>query len=175
MNVIPAVSRTAGAWPRAGLVLLCLVCQAGQAEPPATPASTAPLTAPPTAPLTSPLTPAPTATASTSANPLGEPANQPATAAGVLLSPAGPGTRLPPFTAAAVATSRLAMQRGGSASSVVDQVGRVSDATASQVTTGHNAIRGGAFAHAAGLNTVIQNSGANVVIQNATTVNLQFK
>ena len=167
MNVIPAVSRIAGAWPRAGLVLLCLVCQAGQAEPPARPAATAP----PTAPLTA----APTAAASTSANPLGEPAQQPAAAADVLPSPAGPGTRLPPFAAAAVATSRLATQRGGSASSVVDQVGRVSDATASQVTTGHNAIRGGAFAHAAGLNTVIQNSGANVVIQNATTVNLQFK
>jgi hypothetical protein len=41
--------------------------------------------------------------------------------------------------------------------------------------TGGNAIADGAFANSSGLPTVIQNSGSNVSIQNATIVNLQLK
>ena len=39
---------------------------------------------------------------------------------------------------------------------------------------GRNIVTGGAFGNAAGINTVIQNSGANVLIQNGTAVNVQF-
>lgn len=79
------------------------------------------------------------------------------------------------FAVAPVAGDRLATQRGGAVQTVVDQNGRLSDATAINVSTGSNAIRDSAFANAAGLNTVIQNSGANVLIQNSMTVNVQFK
>lgn len=52
--------------------------------------------------------------------------------------------------------------------------GTVSDTSATNVATGSNAIGGGAFANTSGIATVIQNSGANVLIQNATIVNVQF-
>ena len=48
------------------------------------------------------------------------------------------------------------------------------DSTATDVTSGLNSIDGGAFSHAAGITTVIQNSGSNVLVQNGTAVNLQF-
>ena len=51
----------------------------------------------------------------------------------------------------------------------------VSNNTANNVSTGSNVINGGAFANATGLPMVIQNSGANVLIQNATVINLQLK
>ncbi|WP_426396904.1 hypothetical protein ACN9M1_01860 [Ralstonia sp. R-29] len=53
--------------------------------------------------------------------------------------------------------------------------GTVSDNTAVNVATGSNIVRDGSFANAAGIPTVIQNSGANVLIQNATIVNVQFR
>ncbi|MBC7857236.1 MAG: hypothetical protein H7Z39_00365, partial [Burkholderiaceae bacterium] len=46
---------------------------------------------------------------------------------------------------------------------------------ATHVSTGANIIDGAAFANASGIPIVIQNSGANVLIQNATIVNLQLK
>jgi hypothetical protein len=52
--------------------------------------------------------------------------------------------------------------------------GVVSNNSADNVVTGANQVSGGAFSNAAGLNTVIQNSGANVLIQNATVVNVRF-
>ena len=56
----------------------------------------------------------------------------------------------------------------------VDITGDVFGNTAQDVVTGNNIIDGGAFANLAGLSTVIQNSGANVLIQNGTVVNVQF-
>lgn len=53
--------------------------------------------------------------------------------------------------------------------------GTVSDNTAVNVATGSNIVRDGSFANASGIPTVIQNSGANVLIQNATIVNVQFR
>ena len=47
--------------------------------------------------------------------------------------------------------------------------------SASNVTTGSNVISDGAFAGIGGLPMVIQNSGNNVLIQNATIVNVQLK
>jgi len=46
--------------------------------------------------------------------------------------------------------------------------------SARNVTTGDNNISAGSFANMSGLPTVIQNSGANVLIQNATILNLQM-
>jgi hypothetical protein len=41
--------------------------------------------------------------------------------------------------------------------------------------TGANTIDAGSFANMSGIPVVIQNSGANVLIQNATIINLQLK
>ncbi len=82
----------------------------------------------------------------------------------------------PSFVAAdAVAGDRLSRQRGGTVTTHVEQSGGVSEATARHVVTGANSVRDGSFAAAAGLTTVIQNSGANVLIQNSMTVNVQLK
>lgn len=51
----------------------------------------------------------------------------------------------------------------------------VANNTAVNVVSGNNTIDGGAFANMSGLPMVIQNSGANVLIQNATVINLQLK
>jgi len=53
--------------------------------------------------------------------------------------------------------------------------GTVTDNAAVNVATGSNIVRDGSFANASGIPTVIQNSGANVLIQNATIVNVQFR
>ena len=53
--------------------------------------------------------------------------------------------------------------------------GTVGSNTATNVTTGMNVISGGSFANSSGLPVVIQNSGANVLIQNATVINLQLQ
>ena len=53
--------------------------------------------------------------------------------------------------------------------------GTVGNNTATNVTTGMNVISGGSFANSSGLPVVIQNSGANVLIQNATVINLQLQ
>ena len=96
-----------------------------------------------------------------------EPA-KPAVAVAARNSPFGAG--------AAVGMQRLTGSRGGaSTTTTVDIGGVVKDATATNVATGNNAIRDGSFANAVGFNTVIQNSGANVLIQNSMTVNVQFK
>lgn len=66
--------------------------------------------------------------------------------------------------------------RGG-ASTVDNDIlvdGNVQDNTADHVLTGHNTVDAGSFANASGISTVIQNTGANVLIQNATIVNVQF-
>jgi hypothetical protein len=53
--------------------------------------------------------------------------------------------------------------------------GVVTGNSAVNVATGSNSIDTGAFANMSGIPVVIQNSGANVLIQSATIVNLQFK
>jgi hypothetical protein len=70
----------------------------------------------------------------------------------------------------------LARKRGGA--DVVNDMqlrGVVADNRAVNVTTGNNLITEGAFANSAGLPMVVQNSGNNVLIQNATIVNIQVK
>ncbi len=63
--------------------------------------------------------------------------------------------------------------REDSASAVLGGV--VTGNSAAYVSTGANTIMGGSFANMSGLPVVIQNSGANVLIQNATVINLQLR
>jgi hypothetical protein len=75
-----------------------------------------------------------------------------------------------------VPTATLAKLSGGTA--VTEQMtlnGTVSQNTDDHVVTGSNAISSGSFTGAAGLPMVIQNTGSNVLIQNATIVNVQFQ
>jgi hypothetical protein len=76
----------------------------------------------------------------------------------------------------ALSATALDDLRGGSGLVLNDMQlnGTVADTRARQVITGNNTISEGSFANASGLPTVIQNSGANVLIQNATIVNVQF-
>ena len=65
--------------------------------------------------------------------------------------------------------------RGGDAveSNVIID-GNVSGNSADRIVSGSNTIQDGAFANSNGINTVIQNSGSNVLIQNGMVVNVQF-
>jgi len=75
----------------------------------------------------------------------------------------------------AMSVEQLDAHRGGDA--LIGQnylTGSVSDNIASRVSTGSNAITDGSFANSSGLPTVIQNTGANVLIQNATVLNVRF-
>ena len=70
----------------------------------------------------------------------------------------------------------LATQRGGTeVTSEMVLKGVVSDNRAVNVNTGSNSISEGAFANSSGLPMIIQNTGNNVLIQNATIVNVQLK
>ena len=76
----------------------------------------------------------------------------------------------------ALASDSLAEYRGGSdmASSEMRLAGTTAENSATNVVTGANSISAGSFANMSGIPVVIQNSGANVLIQNATIVNLQL-
>lgn len=93
---------------------------------------------------------------------------------------AAPMPQEPPSPALAgmgpsIAAENLDQYRGGTAiTSEAVSNGLLQDATATNVATGNNSIAHGAFANSFGLPIVIQNSGANVLIQNSTIVNVQF-
>lgn len=76
----------------------------------------------------------------------------------------------------AVDTEQLLALRGGddtqSQTILVD--GTVGDNSAENIVSGHNVVSDGSFGNAAGIATVIQNSGSNVLIQNAMNVNVDF-
>lgn len=76
-----------------------------------------------------------------------------------------------------VGSDKLEEIRGGSELVVNDMRlgGTVADNSANRVISGSNSIAEGSFAGASGLPTVIQNTGSNVLIQNATIINVQFK
>ena len=99
-------------------------------------------------------------------------ATVPAAASAALVRIAGFG--------AAMESTLLDNQRGGSDLGPAQPLGGilstgvVGDNRAIDVATGSNAIRDGAFTNASGIPVVIQNTGANVLIQNATIVNLQL-
>ena len=113
-------------------------------------------------------------------------------AAGVLAAPpdtgasaATPATAPAPAAAprsgadfgAAVTVDKLDKERGKdpAVSGEANLGGVVTGNSASSVTTGSNAIDTGSFANMSGLPVVIQNTGANVMIQNATVINVLFK
>lgn len=76
-----------------------------------------------------------------------------------------------------VSAAALDDLRGGDediVTNVIRVTGDVSGNSATDIATGANTIREGSFADASGLTTVVQNTGANVLIQNATIVNIQF-
>lgn len=75
----------------------------------------------------------------------------------------------------ALNSDRLDGLRGGDA--LIGQNflnGTVADNVANRVVTGSNTISDGSFASSSGLPTVIQNTGSNVLIQNATVLNVRF-
>lgn len=67
-----------------------------------------------------------------------------------------------------------ALRGGYDAENSIDVDGTVDGNTANGVIAGANTISDGAFANANGLSTVIQNSGSNVLIQNAMIVKVDF-
>ena len=84
-----------------------------------------------------------------------------------------------PLFTAPLAVGALDDLRGGTdnhtvITNVSDVDGTVDGNTAINAVTGGNLVDGGAFNGAAGLSTVIQNSGNNVLIQNSTVVSVQF-
>ncbi|MET0655371.1 MAG: hypothetical protein ABWY94_07355 [Pseudoxanthomonas sp.] len=75
-----------------------------------------------------------------------------------------------------VDAANLDRLRGGE-STVDNEVlidGAVEGNTADRIVSGPNGISDGSFANASGINTVIQNTGNNVLIQNGMVVNVQF-
>lgn len=78
---------------------------------------------------------------------------------------------------APVAPATLDEQRGGDETEILNIIhieGDVTDNTATNVVTGANNIQDGSFDNASGVMSVVQNTGANVLIQSATIVNVQF-
>jgi hypothetical protein len=108
-----------------------------------------------------------------------------ATDAGV---PAGGAESATPATTAAVSQDaqqpsfgvamtgdQLDQYRGGDALVGMNNLtGTLADNVANKVVTGSNTISDGSFSSSSGLPTVIQNTGANVLIQNATVLNVRF-
>jgi hypothetical protein len=73
-------------------------------------------------------------------------------------------------------TARLEQSRGGAdTKNDVKLDGVVTGNSATNVNTGGNSIDTGSFANMSGIPVVIQNSGANVLIQSSTVINVQFK
>jgi hypothetical protein len=75
----------------------------------------------------------------------------------------------------ALNAAQLDEQRGGDIQVATSTLnGTVASNVAANVTTGSNSIADGSFANSSGLPTVIQNTGANVLIQNSTILNVHF-
>ena len=106
----------------------------------------------------------------------GQPVSGDAPAAPGAVRADAPSAYVPGFGLAA-APERLGRARGGTHTMTASATlrGAVTGNSATDVVTGANSIQTGAFAGASGIPVVIQNSGANVLIQNATVINLQFR
>lgn len=96
-----------------------------------------------------------------------------------LLSAAAPPGAQPPGGGfgTPVPDKVLAGYRGGHALQINEQNlnAQLFDNQALGNMTGNNLVTGGAFAGASGVPTVIQNSGNNVIIQNATILNVKVQ
>ena len=82
-----------------------------------------------------------------------------------------------PLAAAVIDDAALSSARGGADTHLNQNTstGAVTGNVASQLNTGSNTISDGSFANTSGIPIVIQNSGNNVLIQNATVLNVEFK
>jgi len=112
-------------------------------------------------------------------------------AAPAIEAPAQPGDRSPApmptplgeakgergVFAAPLGEEQLSRMRGGAETpwSEMKLNGTVTGNSSIDVVSGNNVINGGSFVNASGLPTVIQNTGSNVLIQNATIVNVLFQ
>lgn len=77
-----------------------------------------------------------------------------------------------------VPDDQLARHRGGADTRVLnlmDIEAALRNNSARANVSGNNSVSTGAFSNASGLATVIQNSGNNVIIQNATILNLDLR
>jgi hypothetical protein len=81
------------------------------------------------------------------------------------------------FDAAVVSDDMLSGQRGKALipTNTNNLDGAVYDNSANDVVTGYNMVTDGSLTNNAGMNTVIQNSGNNVLIQNAVILNIQMQ
>lgn len=81
-----------------------------------------------------------------------------------------------PVFGSSLAADSLDQYRGGREIVANDMTlsGTTANNTANYVATGSNTISSGSFANLSGVPMVIQNTGANVLIQNATIINLQL-
>jgi hypothetical protein len=113
--------------------------------------------------------------AAASPNPAAGPAAGPAALASTpAVAQAEPGIGLDFGPAADL--GKLEQARGGTdTKNDVKLDGIVTGNSATNVNTGGNTIDSGSFANMTGIPVVIQNSGANVLIQSSTVINVQFK
>lgn len=80
------------------------------------------------------------------------------------------------FSSAPVSEKTLDHQRGGTNTmNDMELDGVVGNNHASNLVTGQNIVTDGSLTGNAGLTTVVQNSGNNVLVQNATIVNIQLQ
>jgi hypothetical protein len=93
---------------------------------------------------------------------------------------ANPPSNEPPPASFGQATSVEQLQAMTGGSSTTNNINQqtlnatMSDTEAKNTVSGGNLVSGSAFGNAAGLPTVIQNSGNNVLIQNSTIVNVRM-
>lgn len=92
-------------------------------------------------------------------------------------NPPGQAEETVAFVATPVDSATLAGYRGGAEVVRNDMTlnGTTASNSARNVETGDNTISTGSFANMSGLPVVIQNSGANVLIQNAVILNVEMK
>jgi hypothetical protein len=95
----------------------------------------------------------------------------------LVLAVCGSAAATPAFEDEPVADDKLATLHAGT-DTVNNEMrvnGIVTGNAAANVSSGANTISSGAFSNASGLPVAIQNSGANVLIQNATIINIQMQ
>ncbi len=90
-------------------------------------------------------------------------------------APAIAAEREAAFVAMPADEETLSSLRGGAQTwNDATLTGTTADNYARNVTTGSNSIAGGSFENMSGIPVVIQNTGANVLIQNALVLNVQM-
>ena len=86
-----------------------------------------------------------------------------------------PAPALAGFDGMQVSAAKLDEKRGGEKMNDMQLDGVVGGNHASDLVTGSNFVADGSLTGNAGFTTVVQNTGNNVLIQNATIVNLQLQ